>query len=117
MPLLQDGVQTSAGGANITAHLTQSAVTPQDFGMMGSVEQGLLAHSGTMVNGLVMDTGVLSTPVLSDITAPAIPAVPMGESPMTGVQTGAETHVQPCIYDLLSSPHVLPCKSTFQYLV
>lgn len=117
MPLLRDSVQTGAGGANMTAHLPQSAVAPQDFGMMGGVEQGMLALSGTVVSGLVMDTGVLPAPVLSDITTPAIPAVPMGESPMTGVQTAAETPVQPCIYDLLSSPHVLPRESTFQYLL
>ncbi|KAL2102130.1 hypothetical protein ACEWY4_001298 [Coilia grayii] len=116
MPLLQESVQTSAvGGGNITAHLPQSTVTPQDFRhvpMMSGVEQGMLAHSGAIVNGMAMDTGV------TEISAPAIPAVSMGESPMPGVQTVADTQVQHCIYDLLSCPHVLPLTDLdikFQY--
>ncbi|XP_062374155.1 interferon regulatory factor 5 [Sardina pilchardus] len=123
MTLLQDSVQTTAGGtANMTAHLSQSAVAPQDFGrhmpIMGGVEQGMLAHSGPIVNGLPMDTGVIPNPVLTEISTPAIPAVPMVESPMPGVQTVAAPQVQPCIYDLLSSPHVLPLTDLdikFQY--
>ena len=116
--LMQDGVQPSAGGVtNMTAHLPQATAPPQGFSshvpMMDGVETGMLAHSG--VNGVAMDTGVIPSPVLADISAPAVPAVPIGESPMPAVQTVAETQVQPCIYDLLSSPHVLPCKSTFHH--
>lgn len=58
-------------------------------------------------NGLVMSTGVMPPPAVPHSVS--IPGV-MVDSPMQEVQPQAESQVQPCISDLLSSPHMLPCE-------
>ncbi|KAL7857866.1 hypothetical protein AOLI_G00179680 [Acnodon oligacanthus] len=66
-------------------------------------------------NGLGMGTGVIPPP-----TVPHAVSMPgaIVDSPMQEVQPQAESHVQPCISDLLSSPHMLPLTDLdikFQY--
>lgn len=68
-------------------------------------------HGGGLPNGLGMGTGVVPPPVLQDVVTHSVgpPVTPM-DTPMQEVPAQVENQVHPCISELLSSPHMLPCK-------
>lgn len=76
-----------------------------------TMKQEEYIHTENLPNGLNMEAGI--------IAPPAVPSAAVGmqstivDSPMTEVQSEATSHVQSCISDLLSSPHMLPCKHYF----
>ncbi|XP_062850717.1 interferon regulatory factor 5 [Trichomycterus rosablanca] len=66
-------------------------------------------------NGLNMDSGIIAPPAVPSTVGMQGTIV---DSPMSEVQPEAESHVQSCISDLLTSPHMLPLTDLdikFQY--
>lgn len=112
LPLLPDSVQTntSGGPTSIAAQLPIPDITTLHFNQVPMIEQDLLAHnSSTLVNGLAMDTSeVLPNSILADLPTSSNPAVAIEQDPMPVSQVSADIQAQHCIYDLLSSPHLLP---------
>ncbi|XP_030630162.1 interferon regulatory factor 5 [Chanos chanos] len=110
------------GSNAITTDFSQPTMTPSEFPCqvpIVDVDSTGFVHSRGLSDRCGVDSGVMSVPTLAEISVPpVVPSVSMGESPMPGIQTEGESQVQPCIYDLLSSPHMLPLTDLdikFQY--
>lgn len=101
------------GGAPMTTHLAQPGTGPTEFPSHSAikVEQGSYpVHGGGLSNGMEMGTGVMPPPVLQDVVSHSVGPSTMVDSPMQEVPAQAENQIHPCISELLSSPHMLPCK-------
>uniref|UniRef100_A0A4W4F3S1 IRF tryptophan pentad repeat domain-containing protein n=1 Tax=Electrophorus electricus TaxID=8005 RepID=A0A4W4F3S1_ELEEL len=83
--------------------------------MVATVKQEDFILGEGLPNGLGIGTGVIPpSTVPHAVSGPGA----IVDSPMQEVQAQAESHVQPCISDLLSSPHMLPLTDLdikFQY--
>lgn len=112
------GEVVSSRGASMTSHLTQPSTGPSAGSLPEfpshraiKVEQTPYpVHAGGLPNGLGMGTGVIPPPVLQDVVTHSVGPPAMVDSPMQEVPAQVENQVHPCISELLSSPHMLPCK-------
>lgn len=113
MNLIGDIHNNPNGGASMVAHLAQSSPGPSEFPNHRAikVEQGAFpVHGGGLPNGMGMGTGVIPPPVLQDVVTHPVGPPAIVDSPMQEVPSQAENQIHPCISELLSSPHMLPCK-------
>lgn len=117
MNLLRDVVHNNpSGSAPMTSHLSQPSTGPSAGSLTEfpshsaiKVEQAQYPCGG-LPNGLGMETGVIPPPLLQDVVTHSVGPPAMVDSPMQEVPVQAENQVHPCISELLSSPHMLPCK-------
>lgn len=101
------------GGASMTTHLAQPGTGPSEFSSHSAIkiEQGSYpVHGGGLSNGMEMGSGVIPPPVLQDVVSHSVGPPTIVDTPMQEVPSQAENQIHPCISELLSSPHMLPCK-------
>ncbi|XP_065141068.1 interferon regulatory factor 5 [Paramisgurnus dabryanus] len=95
------------GAAPMASHLAQ----PPEFPSHPiKVEQG--TYGGGLGNDLVMSSAGIPPPVLQDVVTHPV------DTPMQEVPAQVENQINPCIAELLSSPHMLPLTDLdikFQY--
>lgn len=95
----------------MTSHLTQPV--PPDFTSRGPIKVEQVSypiHGGGHPNGLGMGSGVIPPPALQDVVTHSVGPQAIVDTPMQEVPAQVENQIHPCISELLSSPHMLPCK-------
>lgn len=119
MNLLGEVVHNNpSGGALMNSHLAHHSTGPSAGSLTEfpshraiKVEQTPYpVHGGGLPNGLGMGAGVIPPPGLQDVVTHSVGPPAIVDSPMQEEPAQAENQVHPCISELLSSPHMLPCK-------
>lgn len=90
----------------MTSHLAQPGPVLPDFSGHATIK--VEQESFPLANGLGM--GVIPPPVLQDVVTHSVGPPDIEDTPMQEVPAQVENQVHPCISELLSSPHMLPCK-------
>lgn len=120
---IADGYNPTHHNPPMNSHLAHPSTGPSAGSLTEFPSHGAIkveqtpypVHGEGLPNVLGMDTGVIPPPGLQDVVTHSVGPPAIVDSPMQEVPSQAENQVHPCISELLSSPHMLPCKPLMPY--